>query len=138
MAVLGLSLAGLGSYLLGLLCATLTGNTALRAEPTARFARKQCLTVQPLQLNKQTEHQEQCLLRKRMWSGGMSSLELGWVWLSHSDNLKGGGGIEQGSCRGRGWGPPLDMASLEELGRRLPKVSYLLFYSLKSMQDTIE
>ena len=55
MAVLGLSLAGLGSYLLGLLCATLTGNTALRAEPTARFARKQCLTVQPLQLNKQTQ-----------------------------------------------------------------------------------
>ena len=30
------------------------------------------------------------------------------------------------------------MAPLEELGRRLPKVSYLLFYSLNSMQNTIE
>ncbi len=73
-----------------------------------------------------------------MWSGGVSSLELGWIGLSHSDNLKGGGGIQQGSCRGRGWGPPLDMAPLEELGRRLPKVSYLLFYSLNSMQDMMK
>lgn len=70
--------------------------------------------------------------------GDISSLELGWIGLSYSDNLKGGGGIEQGSCRGRGWPPPLDMATLEELGRRLPKVSYLLFYSLNSTTDTIE
>lgn len=68
----------------------------------------------------------------------MSSLELGWVGLPNSDNLKGGGGIQQGSRRGRGWGPPLDMAPLEELGRCLPKVSYLFFHSLNSMQDIIE
>jgi len=68
----------------------------------------------------------------------VSSLELGWIGLSHSDNLQGGGGIQQGSRRGRGRGPPLDMAPLEELGRRLPKVSYLLFYSLNITQDVIE